>query len=65
LSNSVVYFRISTVVDNRLRVFDAIGLRVADASIFPEQIVGNPNVPVMMIAEKAADMIKRDWNSGM
>lgn len=51
------------VVDYRLRVFNTTVLRVVDASIFPEQIVGNPNVAVTMIAEKAAEMIKSDCNS--
>jgi choline dehydrogenase-like flavoprotein len=51
----------STVVDARLRVHGIKGLRVVDASVMPSQISGHTNGPVMMIAEKAADMIKQDW----
>jgi len=36
-------------------------LRVADASIMPEIIAGHTNIPIYMIAEKLADMVKEEW----
>lgn len=49
------------VVDPTLKVYGITNLRVVDCGIMPTITTGNTNIPVFMIAEKAADMIKSEY----
>lgn len=49
------------VVDAELKVYGIKGLRVVDSSIIPRPISAHTNIASLMIAEKAADLIKNSW----
>ena len=51
----------TAVVDGELRVHGVQGLRVIDASIMPTITSGNTNAPTVMIAERGAEFIRKDY----
>lgn len=52
-----------SVLDSQLKVKGIKGLRVADASVFPKITRGNPNAVVLMVAERASDLILEEWKN--
>ena len=60
VNNPVGTAAMGTVTDSRLRVVGLKGLRVADGSVMPRLVGGHTNAPIIMIGEKAADIILQD-----
>jgi 5-(hydroxymethyl)furfural/furfural oxidase len=50
------------VVDAECRVYGVSNLRVVDASIMPKLPSANTNLPTLMVAERAADLIRKGSN---
>ena len=49
------------VVDQQLLVHGFSNLRIADASVFPRTLSAHPMAPIVMIAQRCADFVKKDW----
>lgn len=52
----------SGVVDQRLRVHGVRNLRIADTSVFPRMLSSHTMWPAIMVGERCADFIKKDWS---
>lgn len=59
------YWDSKAVVDPQLRVYGIHRLRIIDASIMPSMVSGNTNAPIIMIAEKGADLVKEFWSENI
>ena len=57
--------KLGGVVDDRLKVYGTRNVRIVDASIFPMITLGNIQATVYAVAERACDLIKQDWESGL
>lgn len=57
--------KLGGVVDDRLKVHGTRNVRIIDASIFPMITLGNIQATVYAVAERACDLIKQDWDSGL
>lgn len=55
----------NAVVDSNLRVHGVAGLRIVDTSVFPFLVASNTNIPTIMLAERAADLIGDGRKSGV
>lgn len=53
----------SAVLDSSFRVRGIKGLRVIDGSSLPTQVRGNPNAAIIMVAEKATDIVRKEWTN--
>lgn len=51
------------VVDPTLSVYGVKGLRVVDGSVMPNIVAGHTNAVILMIGEKASDIIKEKWKN--